>query len=210
MKNGNTTLYIVIGVIALSVIGFLLIQNKTLFNNSKGETANSNSEVVGETNNPEDSPNQEPTPVPVIGRTVMSTEKNIYENITESQEFSNLADAIQSAGLEETLKQDGPYTIFAPINTAFGNLSSATIQNLLQPENQDELANILTYHVVPGDYSSFDLADGLTLTTVQGQNLTITFTDGQWWINNIARITATDGNSSNGVIYSIDAVLLPN
>ena len=123
-------------------------------------------------------------------------------------QFSTLVTAIQTAGLTETLKGDGPFTVFAPTNEAFAALPEGTVEGLLRPENRDELVEILTYHVAPGNYPSSSLA-GTTgrVETVQGGTLHVDGTDGV--TVNGANVIAADVTASNGVIHVIDEVLLP-
>ena len=113
-----------------------------------------------------------------------------------------------SKDIVETLKGDGPFTVFAPTDEAFAALPEGTVETLLLPENKDQLIAILTYHVVSGKVMSGDLSDGMTAATVQGGNITIGTTDGV--TVNGANVTAADIEASNGVIHVIDAVILPN
>jgi uncharacterized surface protein with fasciclin (FAS1) repeats len=137
----------------------------------------------------------------------------IPEIAASNPDFSTLAAAVQAAGLTETLSGDGPYTVFAPTNDAFDALPEGTVETLLKPKNQDQLAAILTYHVVPGDVMAADVQPG-EVTTVNGATFEVStgmdggveITDGQ---GNTATVTATDIAASNGVIHVIDAVLLP-
>lgn len=121
--------------------------------------------------------------------------------------FNTLVAAVQAAGLVETLKGEGPFTVFAPTDEAFAALPAGTVENLLKPENKDQLVAILTYHVVPGKVMSSDLSEGLTATTVQGGTVTITLEGGPKV--NGANIVQADIEASNGVIHVIDAVILP-
>lgn len=121
--------------------------------------------------------------------------------------FSTLVAAVQAAGLVETLKGDGPFTVFAPTDDAFAALPEGTVDNLLKPENRDQLTAILTYHVVPGKVTSGDLSDGMTATTVQGGEVTI-MTAGGVTVNG-ANVISADVMASNGVIHVIDAVIMP-
>ncbi|MFN3938167.1 MAG: fasciclin domain-containing protein [Gemmobacter sp.] len=122
--------------------------------------------------------------------------------------FETLVAAVQAAGLVDTLKGEGPFTVFAPTDEAFAALPEGTVENLLKPENRDQLVAILTYHVVPGKVMSTDLSDGLTATTVQGGDVTITL-DGGPRVDG-ANIVTADIEASNGVIHVIDQVILPN
>jgi uncharacterized surface protein with fasciclin (FAS1) repeats len=116
--------------------------------------------------------------------------------------------AATAAGLVETLQGDGPFTVFAPSNEAFAALPAGTVENLLRPENKDQLAKVLTYHVVPGAVTSDQLAGKrMDVATVQGQTVRVNGTHGVR-VNN-ARVTQADIIASNGVIHRIDRVLLP-
>lgn len=122
--------------------------------------------------------------------------------------FSTLVAAVQAAGLVDTLKGPGPFTVFAPVDAAFGALPEGTVDSLLMPENRDELVSVLTYHVVPGAVTSDQLAgQRLDVETVQGGTLHIDARDGVH-VNN-ARVITADIPASNGVIHAINAVLLP-
>ncbi|MEO0617912.1 MAG: fasciclin domain-containing protein [Pseudomonadota bacterium] len=139
---------------------------------------------------------------------VNAAQKDIVETAEASGQFSTLITAVKAAGLEDTLKGSGPYTIFAPTDEAFAKLPPETLQNLLKPENKQQLAAILSYHVVPGKVLSSDL-DGknTTATTVQGQDVTIDASDGVRV--NDATVTAADVEASNGVVHAIDTVIMP-
>ncbi len=121
--------------------------------------------------------------------------------------FTTLVAAVQAAGLVETLKGEGPFTVFAPTDEAFAALPAGTVEDLLKPENKAQLAAVLTYHVLPGKVMSTDLSDGMTAATVQGAEVTIT-TGGGVKVN-AANVTTADIEASNGVIHVIDAVILP-
>jgi len=116
---------------------------------------------------------------------------------------------VKAAGLVETLKGDGPYTVFAPTDAAFAKLPAGTVENLLKPENKDQLVAILTYHVVPGKIMSGDIAGKAAMVeTVQGSSLSINAIDGV--MVDSAKVTTADIEASNGVIHVIDTVVLPN
>jgi uncharacterized surface protein with fasciclin (FAS1) repeats len=140
---------------------------------------------------------------------VLTSDKDIVDNAVANPNLTTLVAAVQAAGLVETLKGTGPFTVFAPTNAAFGKLPAGTVDSLLLPENKSKLSGILTYHVVPGTYKASDLYDGLTLTTVNGQSLTFTMKDGGVYINGTTKVEAADAVSSNGVSHVIDSVLLP-
>jgi uncharacterized surface protein with fasciclin (FAS1) repeats len=140
---------------------------------------------------------------------VLVPEVDIVEQAILTPATQTLVAAIIAGDLVETLKGDGPFTVFAPDNAAFEALEDYTLAQLLDPANQELLQKVLTYHVVPGDIRAADLSDGATVTTVQGQELTIDLSSGQSPMVNDAAITATDIVVSNGVIHLIDGVLLP-
>ncbi|NSX53511.1 fasciclin domain-containing protein [Parasulfitobacter algicola] len=134
-------------------------------------------------------------------------EKDIVDTATDAGSFSTLLAAAEAAGLVETLKGDGPFTIFAPTDDAFAALPAGTVEELLKPENQEQLAAILTYHVVPGKVMSTDLSNNMEATTVQGTDVTI-MTEGGVTVEQ-ANVVTADIEASNGVIHVIDAVILP-
>ncbi|MGR3600469.1 MAG: fasciclin domain-containing protein [Heliomarina sp.] len=133
--------------------------------------------------------------------------KDIVDTAVEAGSFETLVAAVEAAGLVETLKGPGPYTVFAPTDEAFAALPEGTVEGLLEPENKDQLVSILTYHVVPSKVMSTDLSDGMTATTVQGGDLTVDLSDGVK-IND-ATVTSADIEASNGVIHVVDTVILP-
>ena len=156
--------------------------------------------------------NQEEKGVMVGGANMVPT-KDIVDNAVNSADHTTLVTAVKAAGLVETLKGAGPFTVFAPTNDAFGKLPAGTVENLVKPENNATLTNILTYHVVTGAFKSTDLKDGQKVKTVQGEELTIGYKQRKWTITyakgGIANIIIADVISSNGVTYVIDVVLMP-
>jgi uncharacterized surface protein with fasciclin (FAS1) repeats len=132
---------------------------------------------------------------------------DIVDTAVANGSFTTLAAALEAAGLVETLKGEGPFTVFAPTDAAFAALPAGTVEDLLKPENKDQLTAILTYHVVPGAVMSTDLTEGMTATTVNGKDITITLEGGPKV--NGAVISAPDVAASNGVIHVIDSVILP-
>ncbi|AXQ94809.1 fasciclin domain-containing protein [Cereibacter azotoformans] len=132
---------------------------------------------------------------------------DIVETATGAGNFTTLLAAAEAADLVETLKGEGPFTVFAPTDAAFAALPEGTVEDLLKPENKERLTEILTYHVVPGEVMSSDLAEGMTAETVQGGELTITLEGGPK-VNGTA-ISQPDVDASNGVIHVIDGVLMP-
>jgi uncharacterized surface protein with fasciclin (FAS1) repeats len=130
----------------------------------------------------------------------------IVEVASGNEDFSTLVAAVQAAGLVETLSGDGPFTVFAPTDEAFAALPAGVLDALLLPENEAVLTQILTYHVVPGEVTSDQIAAG-EVATVEGQPVTIA-TEGGVTVNG-ATVTTADVDASNGVIHVIDAVLVP-
>ena len=145
----------------------------------------------------------------MVGGANMVPSKNIVENAAGSSDHTTLVAAVKAAGLAETLSGAGPFTVFAPTNTAFEKLPAGTVDNLLKPEMKGDLTSVLTYHVVAGAFKAADLTDGQKIKTVQGQDLTVSIKDGAVMING-ATVTIPNVVSSNGVTHVIDGVLLPN
>ena len=129
--------------------------------------------------------------------------KDIVDTAAASEDFETLVAAVQAAGLVETLQGDGPFTVFAPTDAAFARLPDGTVETLLRPENRDQLTAILTYHVVPGRFSSEELGAIDELATVNGETLAIGDRV------NDSRLVATDIAASNGIVHVIDRVLMP-
>ncbi len=134
--------------------------------------------------------------------------KDIVDTAVAAGDFNTLVAAVKAAGLVETLKGDGPYTVFAPTDEAFAKLPEGTVENLLKPENRDKLTAILTYHVVPGKVMAADVVKIDQAPTVQGQAIAIQVVDGKVKADQ-ATVVATDIECSNGVIHVVDRVLLP-
>jgi uncharacterized surface protein with fasciclin (FAS1) repeats len=134
--------------------------------------------------------------------------RDIVDTAVEAGQFGTLAAALEAAGLVDTLKGDGPFTVFAPTDEAFAKLPEGTIENLLRPENRDQLVAILTYHVVPGKVKAADVVTLDSAETVNGASVTITVADNGVQVDN-ANVVATDIGASNGVIHVIDTVILP-
>lgn len=135
------------------------------------------------------------------------SKKDIVDTAVGAGSFSTLVAAVQAAELVDTLKGEGPFTVFAPTDEAFAALPEGTVENLLKPENKDQLVAILTYHVVPGKVMSGDLSDDMTAATVQGSDITIDLDDGVKV--NEASVVQADIEAQNGVIHVIDKVILP-
>jgi uncharacterized surface protein with fasciclin (FAS1) repeats len=150
----------------------------------------------------------------------MASAKDIVDTAAAGPNFSTLVAAVQAAGLVDTLKGPGPFTVFAPTNQAFKKLPAGTVDTLLKPENKAKLTGVLTYHVVAGKLTAADLvaqakANGgkATLTTVQGEPLTAWVQGPNVWLQDArggkSKVTAADLSVSNGVIHTIDTVLMP-
>ncbi|MGC8203322.1 fasciclin domain-containing protein [Aliiroseovarius sp. PTFE2010] len=132
---------------------------------------------------------------------------DIVDTAVSADDFNTLVAAVQAADLVDTLKSDGPFTVFAPTDAAFAALPDGTVETLLKPENKDQLVSILTYHVVPGKVMSGDLSDGMMAATVQGDTVTIG-TMGGVTVDG-ANVVQADIEASNGVIHVIDKVIMP-
>jgi len=139
----------------------------------------------------------------------MAASKDIVDIAASNDDFSTLVAAVGAAGLVDTLKGDGPFTVFAPTNEAFAALPAGTVENLLKPENKDQLTQILTYHVVPGSYPAGSiLGKRGSLTTAQGSSVTVDGRGDGVTVDG-ANVISADIAASNGVIHVIDSVILP-
>ncbi|MDT7952656.1 MAG: fasciclin domain-containing protein [Acetobacteraceae bacterium] len=158
--------------------------------------------------------------VVTVGGAPMFPNKNIVQNAVNSKDHTTLVAAVKAAGLVDTLSGKGPFTVFAPTNEAFAKLPPGTVDTLLKPENKGKLAQVLTYHVVPGRLTAADLGRMVkqgngkaTLKTVEGEPLTVTDQGGRLMVADAkgdnATVTIGDVMQSNGVIHVIDTVLLP-
>ena len=149
----------------------------------------------------------------MVGGAMMTADKDIVDNAAGSADHTTLVAAVKAAGLVETLKSAGPFTVFAPTNAAFDKLPTGTVASLLTPEMKPTLTKILTYHVVPGRLTAADLKDGQVLTTVQGEQLTVMKNASGVMIKDakggMAKVAIADAMSSNGVTHVIDTVLMP-
>lgn len=157
----------------------------------------------------------------MVGGAEMYPTKNIVENAVNSKDHTTLVAAVKAAGLVETLKGKGPFTVFAPTNAAFDKLPKGTVETLLKPENKTMLQDILKYHVVAGKMNASDIAKAIKggkgkakLTTVEGGKLTammkgkdLILTDEK---GGMSKVTIADVNQSNGVIHVVDTVLMHN
>jgi len=157
----------------------------------------------------------------MVGGAAMYSNKDIVDNAVNSKDHTNLVAAVKAAGLVETLKSAGPFTVFAPTNEAFDKLPAGTVETLVKPENKATLTKILTYHVVAGRLSAKDIAGKIkagkgkaTLTTVEGGTLTAMMKGGKLILTDekggMSTVTIKDVFQKNGVIPVIDTVLMPN
>ncbi len=159
---------------------------------------------------------------PMVGGQAMYANKTIVDNAVKSADHTTLVAAVKAAGLVETLMGRGPFTVFAPTNDAFENLPAGTVETLLKKENKAMLSNILTYHVVAGNYdakaimklikkgggkATIKTVSGGTLTAMMNGNMNVSVTDEK---GNTANISVYDVRQSNGVIHVVDKVLMPN
>ncbi|WP_232341383.1 fasciclin domain-containing protein [Hymenobacter ginkgonis] len=149
----------------------------------------------------------------MVGGAMMVPNKDIVDNAVNSSDHTTLVAAVKAAGLVETLKGAGPFTVFAPTNAAFDKLPAGTVSTLTQPENKVTLTKILTYHVLPGRIMAEDLTDGRTLTTVEGETLTVVKKDGNVMLRDakggMSTVAIANIVDSNGVTHVIDTVLMP-
>jgi uncharacterized surface protein with fasciclin (FAS1) repeats len=160
------------------------------------------------------------TSTKMVGGAAMYPTRDIIDNAVNSRDHTTLVAAVKAAGLVDTLKTAGPFTVFAPTNMAFGALPAGTVDTLLKPENKATLAQVLTYHVVPGRLDATALGEQIRagggkamLKTVSGGMLTATMRGNEVVIvdakGNMAVVTTADVYQSNGVIHVVDQVLLP-
>lgn len=205
-SHGNKAVAAIVGVVlGLAVgggVGYAAAANMDDTNNGSNQSSmQTNSESDGVT----------------VGGAKMVKDKDIVDNAMNASNVSTLVDLVGKADLVETLKGEGPFTVFAPNNAAFGKLPTETVQSLQQPENKAMLANILTYHVVPGTYTTADLRvmaqKGESLKSVQGEMLMPVLEDGNLMIEDAkggkVMVETSDVISSNGVTHVIESVLMP-
>ncbi|HWB39183.1 MAG TPA: fasciclin domain-containing protein [Candidatus Saccharimonadales bacterium] len=197
-----------VGAIVMLVVGFTggyAIGHHAKNNKTTSESGSSNSQTTADTDGV------------TVGGAKMVASKDIVANALNAKNVTTVVAAVKAAGLVPTLQSAGPFTVFAPNNAAFAALPAGTVDTLLKPENKDQLVNILTYHVVPGTYTSAALKvmaeKGQTLTTVQGEKLSPVMHDNQLELKdakgNFATIQTSDVISSNGVTFVINNVLMP-
>lgn len=147
--------------------------------------------------------------LPLAFTSASAKAQDIVDTAIAAGQFGTLVAAVQAAGLVDVLKGDGPFTVFAPTDEAFAALPAGTVENLLKPENKDQLTAILTYHVVPGKIMSADIAGKTAeVTTVQGSDISVNAMNGVMVDN--ATVVAADIEADNGVIHVIDQVVMPH
>jgi uncharacterized surface protein with fasciclin (FAS1) repeats len=137
-----------------------------------------------------------------------AAKQDIVDTAVSAGSFNTLAAALKAAGLAETLKGKGPFTVFAPTDDAFKKLPAGTVEDLLKPENKQKLIAVLTYHVVPGKVKATDVVKLNSAKTVNGKEVKISTANGSVKVDN-ANVVKTDIMASNGVIHVIDTVILP-
>lgn len=196
MKSKNL---VVVGAVAVLLVGGIVWFMSSNQDDSSNETA-----APAETSMVAEESNQ----------AAANESNDIVALASATPTLSTLVTAVQAADLVGTLQGEGPFTVFAPTNDAFAALPEGTLDSLLLPENKDQLAGVLTYHVVSGNVVSSDLSDGQIVTTVQGEKLTVSIMDGKVYITDAkggkAMVTQADVDASNGVVHVIDSVLLPS
>jgi uncharacterized surface protein with fasciclin (FAS1) repeats len=158
---------------------------------------------------------------PMVGGAAMYKTKDIVDNAVNSNDHTTLVAAVKAAGLVDTLKSKGPFTVFAPTNAAFEKLPAGTVETLLKPENKAMLTKVLTYHVVAGTYDSKSIMKAIkkgngmaTFTTVAGGKLMAKMNGSELVLTDekggMSRVTIANVRQSNGVIHVVDTVVLPN
>jgi uncharacterized surface protein with fasciclin (FAS1) repeats len=195
----NKLTMIISGVVIVAVIAVITIvaYNSNMNKDSSSSSSSSSSSIM-----------QSSEATVMVGGAAMFPSKNVIENASKAPNLSTVVAAVQAAGLVETLSGPGPFTVFAPTNTAFEKLPDGTLTDLLKPENKAKLTGILTYHVVSGKILASDLIEGQTVKTVNGESLKVAKKDGKFTING-AMIETADVLQSNGVAHVIDTVLIP-
>ena len=194
MENNNKTTGIIIGLLVLVLIvgGVVWAMN---MNNNEEDTMDNTSQTEQ------------------MNDTAQQSAGDIVAVASGAPNLSTLVAAVQAADLVETLQGEGPFTVFAPTNAAFEALPEGTLDSLLMPENKDQLAAILTYHVVAGKVMAADLSDGQVVETVQGENLTVEIKDGMVYLidadMNKVVVETADVKADNGVVHIIGGVLMP-
>lgn len=201
---------VLFGVVAIVIIlgAFFLLQ---------GNTTDTTTEMNADTTNemqPAPETTVDTTSDPMMNEDMPETAdasepETIAAAAMNTASLSTLVTAVSAAELVTTLQGEGPFTVFAPTNDAFDGLPAGTLETLLEPANQADLEAVLTYHVVPGEYTAADLEDGMMLTTVNGESLEIGVSAAGVTVNGDAMVMTPDVVTGNGVVHVIDGVLLP-
>lgn len=195
---------LLVGVLGVSLVGALAACTPPT-----DTTADTTADTPTATGSPDTTTPDTTAGSPDVGTDTQANagEETVVDLVQQSNSFSTLEQAIQAAELEDVLSTEGPYTVFAPTDEAFAALPPETLDQLLQPENQDALRQILTYHVVPGSITSPSVTPG-ELSTVEGSSLVVDNAAGEVLVDG-ARVVEPDIIASNGVVHAIDQVLLP-
>jgi uncharacterized surface protein with fasciclin (FAS1) repeats len=196
----QNSLLIIIAAVAIVGGGYFLLMNTGgTVEPGVEDTATDMQETMVDT-----APNDE-VPAPALE----TDQPNIVEVAVAADDFTTLVTAVTAAELADVLAGPGPFTVFAPTDAAFAALPDGTLDTLLLPDSQADLANILTYHVVPGAVSASDLTDGMTAQTVSGETITFGVSEAGVTVNG-ANVVTADIEASNGIIHVVDTVLLPS
>lgn len=209
MESHSKTAPVVISLIAGLVIGggvAYSVASMNMNDDTSNNTSSNNSSMMAEGGDGV-----------TVGGAKMVKDKDIVDNAANAENVSTLVAAVKAADLVDTLKSEGPFTVFGPTNDAFDKLPEGTLDTLLMPENKAMLAGILTYHVVPGTYTSADLRvmaqKGEMLTSVQGEMLKPVLENNMIYIQDAkggkSKVETSDVISSNGVTHVVDSVLMP-
>ncbi len=209
-KTSNAGTITTIVIIVLVIIGVVMYMKSDDKDMVKDDAMMNKNDKMMTTDNSDNSDKMMKEEGVMVGGAVMVKSKDIVDNAVNASNVTTLVAAVKAAGLVETLKGAGPFTVFAPTNAAFAKLPAGTVETLLKPENKATLVKILTYHVVAGRYTSADLKDGMTLKSVEGENLMVKKdVSGKITINGTSMVETADVISSNGVTFVIDTVLMP-
>lgn len=201
---------VLIGIVAIVIVGIGVWAYTSKSDTAPMAQNDTNSKVVTNTTSEKPMVKEAPKPEGVmVGGALMTPNLDIVDNAVNAKNVTTVVAAVKAAGLVDTLKSAGPFTVFAPTNAAFEKLPAGTVETLLKPENKATLTKILTYHVVAGRYTAADLKDGQELKTVQGGTIKITKKDGKIMVNGTAMVETADVISQNGVTFVIDGVLMP-
>lgn len=198
MEKNNKTTGIIIGAVALVlVVGGVFFATNKDSEDTKTESTASSTNMTEQTDKADEK----------SAGTIVTVASN-------TPTLSTLVAAVKAAGLVDTLNGSGPFTVFAPTNTAFEALPAGTVDTLLKPENVEQLKSILTYHVVSGKVMSSDLKDGQEVTTVQGEKLMVSIADGKVSLTDAkggkVTVEAADVPADNGIVHLISGVLMPS